>query len=201
MREAQRLARNLGDERAVAQHLLEESGDQVAEHLVGVEPGGKDRVPLADSGSRHKLAGQDPARGPFPVRPGQAERLVAGEVVGDLRRRGGLDPEIDLRLQRFGEPVYGVLDPQAPPLGPAAREPVGEQANQCEIAHQRSMHAGAQDLDGERPAIGAARMVHLGEVSDCVWCVVERREQRCDGLAELARDRGPRHVRGERGWP
>ena len=199
--EAQSLARGLGEERAVAQHLLEEGGDQVVQDPGGVETGGQDRVTLPNSGSRHMLAGQDPASGSFPVRLGHAERLVADEVVGDFRRRGRLEPEIDLRLQHFGDAVDGVLDPQSPPVGPAVREPADERAHQREVAHQRPVHAGAQDLDGERAAVGALSTMHLGEGPDGARRVVERREQRSERLVKLTRNRGPHFAPGHRGWP
>src|SRR5262249_27253352 len=106
----------VGMEIAVAEHLVEEDRGGLGKHARNVMAGGEESVavPQGDAGEavwRHPPAGRAP-----PVDGRYAVTWVAGEVGGEFRGGGGLEPQIHLHANRLGKGLDDGNGLQAPQL-------------------------------------------------------------------------------------
>ena len=108
----------IGMEVAVAEHLIEEDGGRLGENGVDVVAGGHDQgLPIVHGNAGDALLRHHPPGRAAPVDGGHAIGGVVGEILGQLRRRGGLEPQIHLDPHGRGEGLDHVDRLQAPQLG------------------------------------------------------------------------------------
>jgi hypothetical protein len=134
-----------------------------------VEPGGVDCGEIVHRDRVDPLRGHHAGAGARPVdlRHTEGRIVVARDVLGHLRHRGGLQPQVHLQPHPFGQRVHH-RDRAQPPRGrmEPLHLPRGE-IEGAEVAAEAGLHAGAQDLHRDRfqTAVGLADggLVHLGD--------------------------------------
>ena len=128
---------------------------------------------------------------------GDAVGGIAGEILGQFRRRGGLEPQIHLHPHGRGERLDHVDRLQAPQLGLGALDQLRQPAHEVDVAGKGALDARAQHLDRDQSALDAVivacrGVVNLRDRRGRHRIVVEFGEQLADRTAQLGLDREPR---------
>ena len=120
------------------------------------------------------------------------EVRVPGEILGELRGRGRLQPQIHFEPDHLGERLHHFdrLEPPQRRLQPLTQ--AGEPQEQVEVAGKRSGDTRPQHLDGNLVPVGGPSEMDLGDGSSGYRSLVEGCEQTVERAGELGLDQGPR---------
>ena len=142
-----------------------------------------------------------PAPGALPVHLGDAEGLVPGEVLGQLRGRRGLETQVHLDIDDVVEGAHHGHRLEPAHAGPRALGGLGQPVEEIEVAAEGGLDAGAEDFDGDRRAFGGDRLVDLGDRGRGERRVVETREKFVERAAQPLDQGGAGGGRRERRQP
>ncbi len=119
-----------------------------------------ERRHLVDRNAADPFQGHHPARRALPIDGGDAEILVAHEIVGHLGGGGGLEAQIHFLHHRVGEGPHRLGQMQAPRRRHRALDHLGHPAEQLDIAGEFGLDAGPENLDGDHLALGGDGEMH-----------------------------------------
>jgi len=87
----------------VAKHLIEESLGRLAQQRADIVPGGDQRRAVIHPDAADAIGRQHAASGALPIDARHTECRIASEILGELRCRRRLEPQIHFDLDRLGE--------------------------------------------------------------------------------------------------
>ena len=137
----------IGVKEAVAEHHGEERGRRLANEIARLDAGGENALLVVDRQAADAFGGQHAPAGARPVDARHPEVFVAGEVLGQLRRRRRFEPQIHLELDRFMQAADD-LDRMHPlPVRPPPLDQLGHPEQKIEVAGEGFRDAGPQHDD------------------------------------------------------
>ena len=153
---------HVGMEEAVTQRMAQEGLDQRVGQRIKVVPGGQKPVDIRHLDAVDPFHGDDITSGPFPVHGRNAEPGIVLGILGNLRKGGGLQPQIHFDLGGLLERP-GHLDRSQPSgMRQEALLQMRHQIHGFEISGEALAHAGTGHLHGHlAPPL---RCVHLGRM-------------------------------------
>ena len=179
---------HVGVEEAVPEHLLEEDLGRGRHDGVRVVPGGPERVHLVHRQALHPLEGQHAARGAPPVHRRDPEMFLVAEIPRELRRGGGLEPEVHFDTDALRECLHDIDGVQPPRKRRQALEPTRNPEEQPQVVGDGLLDPRAQYLDGHRSALRRPGEVDLRYRGRGRGLGVEIREQLAERHLELLLD-------------
>ena len=191
----------IGVKEAVAKHLVEDRAGRLFDNRVEVVAGGDQRLALVDGDALDAFEGQHAAGGAPPIDLGNAEALVSGKILAQLRGRRRLEAQVHLDRHRLGQRPHHLDRPQPPPRRLQTLDQPGQPVEEVEVAGEGLRDARAQHLDRHLAALAGGGKVDLGDRGGGDGLVVEAAEQRIDRRAELVLDGGAGLRRGKRRQP
>ncbi len=129
--------------------------------------GGDQGLPIVHRDPREPLLRHDPTGGAAPVDRRYAVGGVSGEVLGQLRRRRGLEPQVHFYPHGRGESFDHFDGLQAPQLGLGTLDQERQPAHEVDVAGKCALNPGAQYLDRHEAAFNAFALGSRGIVDLC----------------------------------
>ena len=179
-------------EKTVPKDLFERRLGGFLQYLFGVVAGGHDGVAFIQWHAGQTLRGQHPPAGALPIDLGHAKIIVVLEVVFKLAGSRGLETEVHFQLHRLGQRIDGLHRFQAFEVWLGHDDQACDPAHQFQIALERRLDAGPQNLDGDVLTIGGDGEVDLGDRGGGDGCLVKGRKQLVQRTPEFAFDDGAR---------
>ncbi len=180
---------HVGVEEAVAHGVAQEGLDDVAAELRQVESPGAQRRLIVERRAVDPFEREHVARGAVPVDRGHAEARIVLGVLGHLRQRGRLEPQVHLDRDRARQRLHHLDEAQPPRLGRPFFGGAGRPEEGGQIGLEALLDARTEHLHGDHAAARQFRPMHLRDR--------RRRDRRAEGgedvrnpAAERRRDRG-----------
>ena len=176
-------------EEAVAEHLAEEGFGRFLQQRINNVPGGHERGAVVDADAiDDSVDGQDDARSALPIDARHAKAAIAGEILGEFRGGGRLEPQVDLDLDRFFERARDLNRLQPAQRRAGLLDQPAKPQQQVEVTSESGGDPRAQDLDRDLPALTGDREMHLGDRGGSDRHILEGNEHRIERAAEFGFD-------------
>ncbi len=182
----------VGVKKAVAEHLIEKGAGGFCQQLVDAVPGGEQRGAVVDADAGDPRQRQHPAAGALPVDLRHAKARIAGEIFGELGPGRGLEAQIHLESDHFGQGLNDLDRLQPPQRRVKPLDPACEPQEQVEVAGEGLGDPRPQHLDRDLAAVGGFGEMDLGDRGGGDRGFVERCEQGFERPLELGFDRRAR---------
>ncbi len=150
--------------------------------------GGDDRLAFVDRNAHDPLGRQHPPAGAGPVDLRHVEVGILGEVLGQLRGGGGLEPEVHFHFDRLCQHADRFHRLETPPFRASGLDQFRDPEEEIEVTGESLFDPGPQNLDRDFATVGTDREMNLGDRRRGDGFVVEPLEQRTPS----ARPTGPR---------